>query len=98
MHEERSEKDGHHGGHDGAVVQVTVTYVGKEDFKADVPGSEVLRAIKVRAMQHWGLNPGDQGRYVLQVGGADVAESTKVGELGKVVVLKLMLAEEPAKG
>ena len=50
------------------------------------------------AMKAFGLNPGDEGRYVLQFNGADVSDKTKVGKLGTVVVLKLALADEVAKG
>jgi hypothetical protein len=79
-------------------VAVTVTYVGKKDFVDEVPGSEELQAIKVRAMNAFELNAGDAHRYVLEFNGADVSDKTKVGKLGTVVVLKLVLAEEVAKG
>lgn len=79
-------------------VAVSVTYVGKEDFVAQVPATEALQAIKVQAMKHFELNPGDESRYVLQFNGVDVNDSTKVGTIGASVTLKLMLAEEPAKG
>lgn len=79
-------------------VAVTVQYVGKDDFVIEVPGSEALQAIKVRSLKHFGLNAGDAGRYVLQFNNVDMDEHTKVGTLGKTVVLKLMLAEEVAKG
>ncbi len=84
--------------HESKKVAVTVQYVGKDDFVAEVPAREALQAIKVQALKHFGLNAGDAGRYVLQFNNVDVNEHTKVGALGETVVLKLVLAEEVAKG
>lgn len=85
--------------HEKQKVSVTVQYVGKNDYvDPDVPGSQELQAIKVHAMKVFELNTGDASRYVLQFNGADVSDKTKVGQLGTVVVLKLVLAEEVAKG
>jgi hypothetical protein len=85
--------------HEKQKVSVTVQYVGKNDYvDPDVPGSQDLQAIKVHAMKVFELNPGDASRYVLQFNGADVSDKTKIGQLGTVVVLKLVLAEEVAKG
>jgi len=84
--------------HGKEKVSVTVTYVGRDDFVAEVAASEPLQAIKGKAMKKFELNPGDEDRYVLQFNGVDMQDATKVGTLGAVVVLKLMLKEEPAKG
>ena len=105
MSEKQNDKQSQDGGKpadpgkDGKKIEVKVQYVGAEDFSESYPPAEVLHAIKVAALRHFGLDPSAAGRYVLQYNGAVLAENGHLHDLGAdSLVLTLALAGEVAKG
>lgn len=80
-------------------IQVTVTYTGKNDFQESVAPSTRFGAVKLDAMNGFGLDPAKADEYVLQYGDTDLDDGRPVASLGREdVKLRLMLKSEPTKG
>lgn len=79
-------------------VNVTVEYVGNEDYTDIVPPEMALQAIKVHAINKFELDPTSEEKYILQYNSIDMKDTTKIGDIGDNITLILMLKKEVEKG
>jgi hypothetical protein len=80
-------------------IEVTVKYVGHNDYTHEFPGEIVFHAIKVAAMRFFGLEESAASKYALQYNGTDLGEHTDLSILDKnPATLTLVLKEEVPKG
>lgn len=81
------------------VVEVSVAYVGTHPYNHGYPADTTFLAIKLDAMSKFKLDAAAAAKYVLQHGGADLADTGHVGDLGQHKVdLELTLVEDVPKG
>jgi hypothetical protein len=79
-------------------VNVTVKYVGNQDFTDAVPASAPAQTVKIHALKQFELEPSSADKYVLQFNGVDVDDKAKVGTFGSAPVFTLVLKEDVVKG
>lgn len=95
---------GHHHHHDKhcaleRAILVRVTYVGKSTWVERVLGETPLYLLKENAMRFFELELAQHEKYVLQHGGADMADDAEVDLFEEdEVTFNLTLKHEPNKG
>lgn len=81
-------------------IEVVVSYIGHPEWKHPFHATATVHTVKVDAMtKGFGLEASAADNYVLQLNGADLPESTEIGQLKKNPLhVDLLLTKEPHKG
>lgn len=80
-------------------INVTVQYLGNEDYKDVVSSETVFQSIKMKAVHNFELDPASSDKYTLQYIGSDISDHAHVDTLGESdIILTLTLKEEVPKG
>lgn len=79
-------------------VQVTVVFLGHDDYHSDFPNTTSLRQIRLQSLAHFGIASEALERYVLRYLGGNCPEEQLLSKFGcRELCLTLVSAEETGR-